>query len=442
MEKAKKFTPLILVESYLVFTVLFFIGGPWDFKVINPIKLYGSLFLFQSLLAVGYYMGIKYIRVGKNISFNNEEKNIKIVQILMPIYFIILLIDITRSLGLLAISLKGIIDSLIYGINNPALSYYAKLDITQSNIFLGKLGTIIMFIGSPLSYLLLSLIILYYKKMNSRYKFFSIVLIGMYAIRYIATGTNKGVFDIIIIIISVIFLKGSIQTGNNIDVKKVKQKKSMKKYLSMFMLIIFGIMFFNYMIGSRSFGVNLSDETRIGDRVPLKENPTLLKVLPAPFVKPTILLSTYLTQGYYGLSLSMEVPVTPMLGAGSSMFLVDQVSTITDINQYTLQQKVQNRYGWDSRVQWFTMYSWIANDFGFIGVGFYMFLLGFFFSIIYKDALKNDNIIAKVLFALLMIQFFFIPANNQLMVNMNSFFSTIFTFILWGVSKTVRIKVR
>ena len=117
--------------------------------------------------------------------------------------------------------------------------------------------------------------------------------------------------------------------------------------------------------------------------------------------KPVILLSSYLCQGYYGLSLSMEVESTPMLGFGNSIFLVDQISQKYDINKYTLQKKVENKYGWNSRVQWFSMYSWIANDVGFIGVSLYMFLLGLFFALVYKDSIVNDNIIAKVLFSFL-----------------------------------------
>lgn len=426
----KKFTPLLFVELYLSFTILLFLIGPWDFRITNPGKLYGGVVIFQLLLALGYYVGIKYIKIEKNTLFRNDSRNLKFVKILMPIYFIVLLIGIPRSLGLSSISIKLIFEKLMFALENPALSYYSKMDITQANVFLGKLGTIIMFLGSPISYVLLALMMLYFDKMSRFYKAFSLVLISMYVINYVATGTNKGVFDIIIILISVIFIKSFTK-------KTTKKKRSTKIYIRIFVLIFVGLLSFNYMIGSRSIGTNLGNNSRIGEQIPLKQDSVLLKVLPQPLEKPTVLLSTYLTQGYYGLALSMEVPSTPMLGAGGSMFIVDQVTKSGyDINQYTLQQKVQDKFGWHSRVQWFTFYSWIANDFGFIGVGIYMFLLGLIFALVYKDILLHNNIIAKVIFALLMIQFFFVPANNQLMVNMNSFFSTIFIFIMWYLSKT------
>ncbi|MEG0293028.1 hypothetical protein [Enterococcus sp.] len=434
MSNFKKMAPLLFIEFYLSLTVLLLIIGPWDFEITNPVKLYGSLFVYQILLAVGYFIAMKYINVKKNVAFCNEVKNIKLIKILMPIYFVILLIDITRSFGLSSISLTGIIERLIYGIQNPALSYYAKFDVTQSNIFLGKFGTILMFIGSPISYLLLSLLILYFKKFNLKYKIFTVIIISMYLIRYIATGTNKGVFDIIIILISVVFLS-VLQKKNEEKVENDFLRKNTKKYVTILLLFIAAATFFNYMIGSRSFGVNFSKDTKIGEMVPLKEKSLLLDVLPDPLDKPAVLLSSYLTQGYYGLSLAMQVPVTPMFGVGSSMFLVDQISERIDIDKFTVQKKAEKKFGWNSRVQWSSMYSWIANDVGFIGVGIFMAVLGMAFGLVYKDIMVNNNLIAKVLFTFLMIQFFFVPANNQLTVNMNSYSSTVFTVFLWIISK-------
>lgn len=417
--KIKLFFPIIIIQIYLLITVILYEYGLWDFPTIDKVKLYGFIIVYHLTLFIGYVIGIN-IKVYKNINFSNEEKNIRLLKKILIIFFIILFLSLVRELGLNSLEIKPIINKIIEGIKNPSSGYYSKLNLDGSRVFLGKIGTVIMIIGAPISYLSPILIMIYFKKLNKKYKLLSLVIMLLYIGKFIATGTNKGIFDILIIGIS-LFL--------------ISNQKKFKKYMIILCFLIIALFSFNYILGSRSFGVNFDKNTKIANKISLKEKSELDAFIPKKIKKPLALLTTYLCQGYYGLSLSMEVESSYMLGVGQSLFLVDRISEITDIDKYTLQKKVEKKYGWDSRVQWFTMYSWIANDVGFIGVLFYMFFLGFIFALVYKDVLYNSNVIAKVFFCLLMIQFVFIPANNQLMVNMNSSFSIVFILILWVISK-------
>ncbi|MBN9647140.1 hypothetical protein J0L31_09090 [Terrisporobacter glycolicus] len=430
----KKLLPMILIQLYLFITLILFVIGPWDFKVNNMVNLILLLFIYQVFLLYGYFIGINGIKVGRNVSFNCEKSNIKLFKKLMIFYTFVLLIEVTRSLGLTSISISQIIEKFIIGIKNPQSGYLSKLEVNNSNVFLGSIGTIIMFIASPISYAMMPLIIYYFKQLDKKYKILASFIICLNLTKYIATGTNKGIFDFVIIYISYILLKYLKNKTSTINKNKIK--------MFTIIIVLCSILFttFSHMIGSRAFGTYLNSGSKLASTVSIDDDSILMSLTPTILKKPVILLSSYLCQGYYGLSLSMEVESTPMLGFGNSIFLVDQISEKYDINKYTLQKKVENKYGWNSRVQWFSMYSWIANDVGFIGVSLYMFLLGLFFALVYKDSIVNDNIIAKVLFSFLLIQFIFIPANNQLMLTMNSTISTIFFTILWFISKKIKVK--
>ena len=144
--------------------------------------------------------------------------------------------------------------------------------------------------------------------------------------------------------------------------------------------------------------------------------------------------SSYFTQGYYGMSLAMELPWQPMYGVGNSMFLVDLISDhFTDIDPYTYQVRMEPM-GWDSDIQWHSMYTWLANDVSFYGVVIVMLLIGIVFGAMFKDAITSGNPFAKMGIFYFMLMLIFIPCNNQLGQRADTLFSFILIILLWILS--------
>lgn len=124
-------------------------------------------------------------------------------------------------------------------------------------------------------------------------------------------------------------------------------------------------------------------------------------------------LSVYLTQGYKGISLSLNRPFDSTFGVGHSVFLqrLFEDHLGFDIRSRTYQRKITEM--WDENIFWHSAYSYFANDVSFYGVILVVLLLGYYFAMVVHAALVADNFIAKSLLPLFAIMFLYMPANNQ-----------------------------
>lgn len=180
-------------------------------------------------------------------------------------------------------------------------------------------------------------------------------------------------------------------------------------------------LYFGWMMESRSntYGYNIN-EYIIGGIAPGGSTP--VETTPTESVSPLvqkienfwISFSSYLTQGYYGMSQALTLNWTPMFGLGNSMFVVDMITdNLCDIHQYTYQAKLE-LLGWDSKVRWHSIYTWIANDVSFYGVPIIMFMIGAIFGMMFKDAIVTQNPFARISLFFFILLILFIPCNNQI----------------------------
>lgn len=148
-----------------------------------------------------------------------------------------------------------------------------------------------------------------------------------------------------------------------------------------------------------------------------REGYWLESVLGEAFAFPLVMFSGYLSQGYYGLSLSLEQPFTWTSFAGSSY----SVSVI--LNQFFgAEFWVERSYpylvgystGW-GQTKWHTVFAWLASDLTFTGVVPFMGLMGFIYGRAWREILAHRNPFALMMFALMNVGLAYAPANNQLM---------------------------
>jgi len=129
-------------------------------------------------------------------------------------------------------------------------------------------------------------------------------------------------------------------------------------------------------------------------------------------------ISSYITQGYYGLSLSLQEPFVWTYGVGNSrvmQWLVER--TLLDdkdaIWNRTYVSRVASDYGWDRNVHWHSIYPWIASDVSFWGTPLVIIVIGYMLGLSWLDSLAK-NPFAVVVFSLLAIMLYYFSANNQL----------------------------
>jgi hypothetical protein len=144
------------------------------------------------------------------------------------------------------------------------------------------------------------------------------------------------------------------------------------------------------------------------------------------------MLSAYMAQGYYGLSLALKEDFTSTMGLGHSSFLMSNFSKVVDDSLYqrSYLSKV-NLAGWSDTAQWSTMFTWIASDVGFPLVPLVILVMGFLWGGAWKSALFNGSEAGTLVFLFLTLSVLYAPANNQLTQTLDSYFAFVFWLFIW-----------
>jgi len=147
------------------------------------------------------------------------------------------------------------------------------------------------------------------------------------------------------------------------------------------------------------------------------------------------MVSNYLTNGYYGLSLALAdpSPFNSTLGIGHAPALKRIYERITQDeslykNSYTFHL---NSKAWSDNSEWATIFPWLANDVGFEGALLVFGLFGFIFAISWKDATQAHNDVAAIVFCFLVQLLVYVPANFQIGQTLDSYFGFVFWLVVW-----------
>lgn len=412
-----KYAPLLLAELYLLCTILLFKIGVWNFKLETPFIFYCLLLIYHLAFILGYFYGINtVIKKIKSSIFDNRSV---IITILIINIFMVIINAI--RMGNLADSGFNFIERLVVALQNPAWGYKLKANANTSNVFLGSIGTYILSIWGIVSYAVIPLGFYHFDSMTLRTRLLFYANLISIISGALIIGTNKRIFDIVLSLLMFWWLRSK-------NLSYQSQSRIIKlKYI---FLIMFFAFFAVYVISDRGIGTYWNSNIyKLGGIVEVNHDSPLLKFSPSCMHGFWAVLCAYLCQGYFGFSLAPSVIMTPMLCGGVSLYLVDEFQ----LNEYTYQYAIEQAYGWDSRVQWASIYTWIANDVGLYGVIIVMFFMGYLFAKIYKECIRFPNPIAYVLMFYMLITIIFIPCNFQILQDVVGLLGICFWGCMWGV---------
>jgi hypothetical protein len=419
-----KYNILILLEIYLTITVLLFYFGPIDYPNVNVSKTVTLIVLYNIFFIVGYVLAEKKFVVNKR-NINDPFFIMRIIFIcgsMLSIFFsYAFFVRYSNSLNPLTI-----FDNIFTGISNPAEAYHRNMQINNNGGLITKLMTLL----SPLTYLAIPLGLFYFKKIKGIEKIllFLVILLEMFA--FIIKGTNFGIFKVAIIIFIIQLLKRDKKINLDINTKK---KIS---YISI-SIICFALFYFLYSISDR-MGLSQIPNSVFGIKV--NKSHLLFTLLPISLSAPLMLAISYISQGYYGLSLTTLYHFQTTFGFGSGRFLINNAQSFFHENLWERTYQYKMDLVWNSRVNWHTIYVWFANDVGLYGVIVIMLILGFLFSMILKDARENNSISAIMLLPLYTIMLIFIPANNIVFDNPLIFMPFVILHLFWLFSRKWGVK--
>lgn len=187
----------------------------------------------------------------------------------------------------------------------------------------------------------------------------------------------------------------------------------------------------------------LDAEVALGGAASLRKD-HFVNLLPGGLRTSVLVLSSYVTHPYRGLSMALAETWTPTYGLGFSEFLRHNISKV--LGGQTFEDKVKsNTYagkisaeGWPVGQVWATFFIDPASDLSFPGVVFLMGLIGFFFAAAWRETVSRGDPLAAGVFYSLCALVFYLPANNQLFQGGETAVGFSVIFLAWIVVRTGR----
>lgn len=437
IKNRRAYMPMILIEIYLISSLLLYFFGPLRWKTENTSLFIFFIIAYHVAFIIGYTVIVK---INKNNSYENSSNQIekfilKYFGVFIIICVICSLINYKNLTGSKSYIPWDIVDSTIKGLMNPGAQYYSKFDGDGGN----KLITVIFAMFSFIYTSMIPIFVFLWKKINKEYKYIFALLIIFNIATNISIGTNKGVFDTMFMFVGCFLIELLLYKGS---LHKVITKNKIYIILSIVLILCSS---FYFVVNIRSRVGNdipgyINNDSESKKQVSFVDEPengkdnTLLNDAELFFRDALYIGSSYWCQGYYGMSLSVGKEFTTTYGIGNSAFLRSNFKDILgiDVTNRTYQHKITNK--WDENASWHSFYSYFANDISFYGVILLMFILGMLLAFVFKDALAG-NLIAKLLLPLFLILFIYMPANNQLFTQMQTFCAFYELICIWLFTK-------
>ena len=310
------------------------------------------------------------------------------------------------------------------GSTNPGQAYADKtaagLQIPQYAVYLGTLV-------SPLLIAVLPLTLFFWPRLSGVARVLGVAVIVLTMCLGIARAVNQDVGELCGYVILFLVLVASTARGHGIGRAKRVLACSVGAFLvagiffAYYHTVISGRVAADTQASSAASDQTLSDAMQDQALVSSgreRSGSVFYSVVPAS-VQPTgVVFTSYLTQGYKGLSLAMDRPWRPTYGLGFSLFVRHNVSRLLGLDEPTVEARTYegqlDAQGWAAGVQWSTFFIHPASDITFLGVIPLMALIGFAFGAAWRDTCTRADPVACVVFFYLGIQVLYLSANNQL----------------------------
>ena len=419
MKENYRMFPYFILKIYIFLTLILSLFGPiiYGYDSFFAFLVCVYMFLFIFITKIGMLSSYNY-RVTKYISLKQDKKLMRILKFLL--------------IGVLIIKILLVLSSIkIYGIPQIKLNeFYSMFAEVYSELHKGEFKkniyrqidsftTFIFYISTFIG-------LFWYKRLKFLFKiilFLNIILDFVYQILFI--GTQRSIITIVVVFILLLTQK-AVDKEYNISYKKLLKVG--------IVIIILAIIFINVLSARNElWNPNYYKATKHYN----------LESIWFVFVKNTKIkydlctILSYITQGYYGLSLTFQVDFewTFFLGAfrGINSILLEGITSLPLMSDFSYPVRAGQLYNFDGYARWFTIFPWLASDFTFIGAILYMGIIAKVYMRCWIQTIKYKNPLAFTLLVLLSIQYIFVVANNQLFISRGESLATIIIFILYLV---------
>lgn len=431
--------PVIILESYLAFTVFLYFFGPVEWTIPSAAKLLAFLVVNYGGLLLGYRWGIQRARaeMGRGIP---RLAGVMRVQpwVLRLLLFSMLFAIFSMTARLFVI--RGGLTEVLATITSPGEAYIQAQLIAQMDrdgivmpiqrfSWVFHISTVLAVFNS----LYLPIAVACWRWLPRWYKLLFWATVFCSLVYAVGIGAQSGVgfmlFSVLPVILYKIFVERKVVRVIQADRLAVRRPPGRGRLVlggvTALLLLVATVAFFQ-LDRAETSGYEISS----GD------------ALVGPFGTPTsrgfplfeggrlsfgvVMASKYVTHGYTGLALAMELPFEWTYGLGWSkglqVILRDYLGG-PDLfpRSYLVRNEVTNQ--WPALWWWSTIFPWIASDTTFYGTVLVMVLIGFGIARVWMDIVVNGNPLGFVLLGQLFVLVFMFPANNALAQTIDAIFA-------------------
>jgi hypothetical protein len=429
-----KYIPVYILVSYLIVGFVLYLMAPFDWQLHNTAAL---IFYFCAILVV-FLIGFR-TRL-KSRTYPAKPVNYKLLIPLGTIAALVLLVPAT----------------LLYSGKYPW--QFMELLADQSDAYSTYLGrlyesnqadrapvAILRTLIHPLVFSVLPLSIIHWSKLELRWKLCAMAVVACLLITSLARGTDRETFDLVVFIGSCWLISSS---RAKIESNGPKVSKKMSRTQLTFLLFLFGslvIGFYSFFVERKlgRYGGNITSLCIGTDGDICITNQALnLSWLGDWGIFAIGITASYLSAGWYGLSMAMDLDFHSTFGTAFSPLIARIYEGLSGdssmyVHSYTYRLRA---LGWSDEYAWSTLMIWFANDVGFMGALVILFFLSMLFGAAWRDAVLARDDRAAIVFVMLFLMFIYLPANNQIGQTLDLSFAFVFWLVSWQFFKT-RIKI-
>ena len=417
----KKYLPLVLVETYLLATLLLYFFGPINFQTHNTILFLILMFLYHIAFIFGFCISINTYKINQL----KIDRKFSSKFFYFAFFFAVLSILVTYQNVMLSSSIipYNLFEEVSKGIFSPDQIYLDRMieiKLADGQSLVSRTSNIFSIFFAFFKLFFIFYFLYFWNDLNFFKKSLAIFYSFLFLAPGFASGTNSVIFIFFIFLILTLIILFYLA--------KVRFFRTKLILFGLISLIPVGN--FGYIMSRRGGGFEYFSRTSpLGD-ISVENLTSNLSSFLDFYYYAFVWLNYYIVQGYYGFSLIINLDLNWTFGFGNSDFLQRQFLLITgiDLSGSTFQSRISDYW---SSAQWHSFYGQFANDFGLIGLSILLFILGYFFAKVWGSVIYNKSFYGASLLPIFALMFIFFPANNQVFGYIDTLSYCLFMTIFW-----------
>lgn len=417
-----KYVPLYFTVAYLVVTMLLSFLGPIIYFHMDVRHV--TLFMLGIIAAIiiGYYFGAN---VTPKFARPTTDRRVTLDRIFL----------ISLAFGLFGLALT-IYDLIRNGNFNTSLSdlgstYLDSYQGYERNSGSYSLIFIIYSLAAAPTFIATVWGMFYFKQLDRVRKVLVLTLIlGTLFTFTIGSGKQKQLGDVIVYVVVIFGLRAAMR-GRVLSIKTAIKGA---------MLLVGGILGLTLVLSQRydalsitAFNVN----SHVMQAISYDLDHPVFRLFGYHWGLALALFSGYLSQGYYGLSLTLNTPTTwsHFLGFSYSVSVIANRVFGIDFPYFSTYPYIAGAGSDWGEAHWYTVFPWFASDVSFLGT---IPLFGYFayiYARTWRESVEFANPFAILMFCMLSLGAVYMPANNQLVHSPGGLATLILVVSLYAVNR-------